>query len=66
MTYLGGNGRDPGNAIAADDNGNAYIAGNTSSTNFPMVNPYPMSPGVLGGYVVVLGDQSYSARTPGS
>ena len=64
MTYLGGNGRDPGNAIAADNNGNAYIAGNTSSANFPMINPYPIPPGVLGGYVVVLGDNPIPPGPP--
>ncbi len=63
VTYLGGNGRDPAYAIAAD-NGNAYIAGNTSSTNFPMVNPYPLPPGILGGYVVVLGDQPVPPEPP--
>ena len=64
VTYLGGNGRDPAYAIAADNNGNAYIAGNTSSTNFPMVNPYPLPPGILGGYVVVLGDQPVPPEPP--
>lgn len=37
-TYLGGNGTDAGTAIAADAQGNAYIAGSTSSTNFPTMN----------------------------
>lgn len=34
-TYLGGNGSDSGNGIAVDAAGNAYITGNTFSTNFP-------------------------------
>ena len=34
-TYLGGSGDDLGNAIALDTAGNAYIAGTTTSTNFP-------------------------------
>jgi uncharacterized repeat protein (TIGR01451 family) len=37
LTYLGGNGTDIGNAIAADSAGNAYVTGSTSSTNFPVV-----------------------------
>ncbi len=38
-TYLGGTFGDSGNEIALDSAGNAYIAGGTSSTNFPLVNP---------------------------
>ena len=41
-TYLGGNGGlgfDAGLGIAVDSVGNAYVAGETSSTNFPLVNP---------------------------
>ena len=39
-TYLGGNGLDQGNGISVDTQGNAYIAGRTSSTNFPIRNPF--------------------------
>ncbi len=38
-TYLGGSGGETGAGIAVDASGNAYIAGGTSSTNFPTVNP---------------------------
>jgi hypothetical protein len=39
-TYLGGAGADSGYAIAIDGAGNAYVAGNTDSSDFPTVNPY--------------------------
>jgi hypothetical protein len=37
-TYLGGTGGEIGNAIAVDANGNAYVAGQTLSTDFPVTN----------------------------
>jgi len=36
-TYLGGSGDDSGGGIAVDADGNAYVAGRTSSPNFPTV-----------------------------
>ena len=38
-TYLGGTNDDRANAIAADAAGNAYVAGYTTSTNFPDTVP---------------------------
>jgi len=38
-TYLGGYRNDAANAIAADTSGGMYVAGSTSSTNFPITNP---------------------------
>jgi hypothetical protein len=35
-TYLGGNGSSSANGIAVDSHGDAYIAGVTNSTNFPV------------------------------
>jgi hypothetical protein len=35
ITYLGGNSNDHGYGIACDDANNAYVVGDTTSTNFP-------------------------------
>ncbi|MGA3203099.1 MAG: SBBP repeat-containing protein [Bryobacteraceae bacterium] len=37
--YIGGTNYEVGTAIAVDGNGNAYLAGNTESSNFPTLNP---------------------------
>ena len=39
-TYLGGSGADSGNAVALDPQGNIYVAGETDSTNFPVLNGF--------------------------
>jgi hypothetical protein len=38
-TYLGGNGEDDGHSIKVDGTGNAYVTGQTKSTNFPSASP---------------------------
>src|SRR5205807_1797844 len=45
-TALAGNGADNGFAIAVDASGSAYLAGSTTSTNFPVTaGSYQMTPG---------------------
>jgi hypothetical protein len=39
-SYLGGNADDVAIGIAVDSSGNAYVTGNTQSTNFPTVNAF--------------------------
>ncbi|MEW6499130.1 MAG: SBBP repeat-containing protein, partial [Cyanobacteriota bacterium] len=47
-TYLGGSFSDYGRDIAVDSAGNAYILGNTISTDFPTVNP--LQPAIAGSF----------------
>src|SRR5579885_2442418 len=42
-TYLGGNASDSGNAIAVDASGRAYVAGETTSSNFPVLSAFQAS-----------------------
>lgn len=44
-TYLGGSQSEKGWGIAADDSGNAYVTGYTTSTDFPTANPLQPTPG---------------------
>ena len=45
-TYLGGNGEEYGLGIAVDNAGNAYVTGQTTSSNFPVVNAMQPSHGM--------------------
>jgi uncharacterized repeat protein (TIGR01451 family) len=38
-TYVGGSGDDSGSSVTRDGSGNIYVAGSTTSTNFPSVGP---------------------------
>lgn len=54
-TILGGSGIDIGTSIACDDSGNAYIAGQTSSSDFPVFTAlHPTFGGVADAFIVQL------------
>jgi PKD repeat protein len=54
-TYLGGSGDEQGSGIAVDDAGNAYVAGYTSSPDFPVANALqPSLKGVADAFVAKL------------
>jgi len=54
-TYLGGGSDDFGNAIAVDGSGNAYVTGQTISSDFPTLNPYqPANQGWSNAFMIKL------------
>ena len=54
-TYLGGSGVDLGHAITVDLDGNAYVAGETDSNDFPAIGAFqPANRGMSDGFVVKL------------
>jgi hypothetical protein len=52
-TYLGGDGTDATVGIAIDAAGDAYVAGTTSSSNFPTQNAFQTSPKAAGTHAFV-------------
>jgi hypothetical protein len=69
-TYLGGLAEDDGHAIAVDGSGNAWVTGQTKSTNFPSMNPlYAANKGGFDVFVTELsptGALAYSTYIGGS
>ena len=53
-TYLGGTGTDLGVAIAVDSSNNAYVTGQTSSSDFPLLNTNQPFGGSTDAFVSVL------------
>jgi len=59
--YIGGAGNDSGNAIAVDPSLNVFVAGGTTSTNFPTQNPLqPASGGGVDAFVLELASNGAS------
>ncbi|MDD1766180.1 MAG: fibronectin type III domain-containing protein, partial [Methanomassiliicoccales archaeon] len=55
-TYIGGSGWDRCEGIVVDSNGNAYVAGRTTSIDFPLANDYQSANGGLSdAYVLKFG-----------
>jgi hypothetical protein len=44
VTYLGGTAADMGTGVALDTQGSSYVTGETSSTDFPLANPFQSAP----------------------
>ena len=55
-TYLGGFGEDKGNAIALDSSLKIYVAGDTESPNFPILNALQNEPSEFGdAFIAIIG-----------
>lgn len=52
-TYLGGSGQEAENGVAVDASGNAYVAGETTSSNFSTLNPFQSALTGISGATVV-------------
>jgi hypothetical protein len=57
-TYLGGIDKDTGNGVALDSVGNAYVAGATLSSNFPVTTGSPTYLGAGDAFVLKIADNS--------
>ncbi len=63
-TYLGGGHDDYGSGIAADENGNAFVTGNTVSSNFPTAHPYQTNQGGTDAFVTKLSSAASCCMPP--
>jgi hypothetical protein len=61
-TYFGGNGDDYGRTIAVDAGGNVWVAGSTTSTDFPAVDTRLSKPGGPSGHGFVARFQPATSR----
>jgi len=68
-TYIGGSGDDSARGIAVDGSNAAYVAGVTSSADFPTISALNANrPGLLDGFIVKMGEGSavsYAVPTRG-
>jgi len=62
-TYLGGGDFDEGTGIAVDAWGNAYVTGDTSSSDFPLMHPLPANGVFRGVDEAFVSKLSFDART---
>ena len=62
-TYLGGNGTDSGNAIAINSVGQVYVAGQTTSSAFPLQHPLTGQGSLLGGMAAFVSQISANGAT---
>jgi len=63
-TFLGGSAGENAHAVAVDGSGNAYVAGSTSSSNFPLATPLQatFAGGDLDGFVSKLSNSGASLQ----
>ncbi|HUO57738.1 MAG TPA: SBBP repeat-containing protein, partial [bacterium] len=62
-TYLGANGTDNGNAIAVDGSGNVYVAGYTTSADFPTTANAYQTKGIKNAFVAKLDTSAFNPPT---
>jgi len=62
-TYLGGSGADQGNGVAVDAAGYAYVAGQTTSTNFPVTSGSLYQGGTTDGYLTKINTNAVGSNS---